>query len=569
MPTLVDVRRMTVPILRGTMLGSALGILPGGGATLASFAAYAVEKQASKTPEEFGKGALEGVAAPEAANNAGAQTSFIPMLTLGIPANPVMALMIGAMVIHGIVPGPNVVPEQPALFWGVIASMWIGNLMLVILNLPLIGLWVKLLKVPYYVLFPVITGFCAIGVYSVNSNVYDLYTVTIFGLMGYVLIKVRCEPAPLLLGFVLGPLLEENLRRALLLSHGDPTVFITRPISAILLVIALVVLAAVLIPAPGAIDTVLRLVKQADGLLEGFRPGVMERLGLGPDVCLAANPRLVYGRITGFGQDGPLAQTVGHDINYLAFSGALHGIGRRDAPPSPPLNLLADMAGGGMYLAFGMVCALLEAARSQRGQVVDVSMVDSVVSLMSSVMGMRAAGLLHDRRGENYYDSGAPWYDSYETADGKYISVGAIEGRFHKSLVGLLGIDDGSLPAPHAQRGWPELRKRFAAAFRKRTRDEWVVLTAGKEVCVAPVLTPDEAARHPHMRARGTFVEIAGVEQPAPQPRFSRTRAEVSAAPSEPVQTPLRRSRRGASRAGDRFCAQRVVPEEQQGQAHV
>ena len=203
----------------------------------------------SRTPEEFGQGAIEGVAAPESANNAGAQTSFIPMLTLGIPANPVMALMIGAMVIHGIVPGPNVVAEKPVLFWGVIASMWIGNLMLVILNLPLVGLWVKLLKVPYYVLFPVIIGFCAVGVYSVNSNVYDLYTVAVFGLAGYVLMKLRCEPAPLLLGFVLGPLLEEHLRRALLLSHGDPTVFITRPISAGVLVVALVVLAAVLIPA--------------------------------------------------------------------------------------------------------------------------------------------------------------------------------------------------------------------------------------------------------------------------------------------------------------------------------
>ena len=249
MPTRDDFRSMAVPILRGTVLGSALGILPGGGATLASFASYAVEKQVSKTPEKFGKGAIEGVAGPESANNAAAQTSFIPMLTLGIPANPVMALMIGAMIIHGIVPGPNIIAEQPALFWGVIASMWIGNLMLVILNLPLIGLWVKLLKVPYYVLFPIIMGFCSIGVYSVSSNIYDLYTVAFFGLAGYVLIKLRCEPAPLLLGFVLGPLLEENLRRALLLSHGDPTVFVTRPISAALLVLSLVVLAAVLIPA--------------------------------------------------------------------------------------------------------------------------------------------------------------------------------------------------------------------------------------------------------------------------------------------------------------------------------
>ena len=292
--------------------------------------------------------------------------------------------------------------------------------------------------------------------------------------------------------------------------------------------------AAIDLKAPGAVEMVLRLLRQADGLIEGFRPGVMERLGLGPDVCLAANPKLVYGRITGFGQDGPLAQTVGHDINYLAFSGALHGIGRKDAPPSPPLNLLADMGGGGMYLAFGIVCALLEASRSQKGQVVDVSMVEGVMSLMTSVFGMRAAGLLHDKRGENYYDSGAPWYDSYETADGKFVAVGAIESRFYAKLVSLLGIDDGTLPRQHDRKDWPELRTRMAAAFRRKTRDEWVALTENEEVCVAPVLTPDEAARHPHAQARGAFVEIAGVTQPAPVPRFSRTRGEAGAAPSEP-----------------------------------
>jgi putative tricarboxylic transport membrane protein len=196
-PTREDWNRMAAPILRGTLLGSVLGVLPGGGAILASFASYTVEKRASKTPQEFGKGAIEGVAGPESANNAAAQTSFIPLLTLGIPANPVMALMIGAMIIQGIVPGPNVASEQPALFWGIIASMWIGNVMLVILNLPLIGLWVKLLTVPYYVLFPIIMSFCSIGVYSVNSNVYDLYLIAGFGLLGYVLVKLRCEPAPL------------------------------------------------------------------------------------------------------------------------------------------------------------------------------------------------------------------------------------------------------------------------------------------------------------------------------------------------------------------------------------
>ncbi|MFL1875573.1 tripartite tricarboxylate transporter permease [Hansschlegelia beijingensis] len=247
-PTRDDFRQMVGPVLRGTGLGSALGILPGGGAILSSFAAYTVEKRISKTPEAFGKGAIAGVAAPEAANNAGAQTSFIPMLTLGIPANAVMALMVGAMIIQGIQPGPNVAIEQPQLFWGVITSMWIGNLMLVMLNLPLVGLWVRLLTIPYTILFPAILVFCSIGVFSVNSNVFDLYTVAFFGLVGYVLIKLGCEPAPLLLGFVLGPMLEENLRRAMTISRGDWTVFFTRPLSATLLIIALLVLVLVFLP---------------------------------------------------------------------------------------------------------------------------------------------------------------------------------------------------------------------------------------------------------------------------------------------------------------------------------
>ncbi len=247
-PSREDLKRMIGPMVRGTALGSALGILPGGGAILASFASYTVEKRLSKTPEQFGKGAIEGVAGPESANNAGAQTSFIPLLTLGIPANPVMALMVGAMIIQGIVPGPNVATEQPALFWGIIASMWIGNLMLIVLNLPLIGIWVRLLKVPYHVMFPVIMAFCSIGVYSVNSNVYDLYAVAGFGLLGYILIKLRCEPAPLLLGFVLGPMLEENLRRAMILGRGDPMTFLSRPISLTLLLMTIAVLAIVLMP---------------------------------------------------------------------------------------------------------------------------------------------------------------------------------------------------------------------------------------------------------------------------------------------------------------------------------
>ena len=248
MPTRADLKAIIAPVVRGTALGSALGILPGGGAVLSAFAAYGLEKKISKTPQRFGKGAIEGVAAPEAANNAGAQTSFIPMLTLGIPANPVMALMIGALMIKNIIPGPDVATEQPALFWGLIASMWIGNLMLVLLNLPLVGLWVRLLTIPYYLLFPSIIAFCAIGVYSINNNPFDLYAVAVFGLLGYGLIKLGCEPAPLLLGFVLGPMLEENLRRAMIISRGDPSVFVTRPISAGLMLVAVGVLLILLLP---------------------------------------------------------------------------------------------------------------------------------------------------------------------------------------------------------------------------------------------------------------------------------------------------------------------------------
>ncbi|RTL93813.1 tripartite tricarboxylate transporter permease [Ancylobacter aquaticus] len=243
-----DIKRIIGPILRGTFLGSFLGILPGGGAILSSFSAYSIEKRISRHPEQFGKGAIEGVAGPEAANNAGAQTSFIPMLTLGIPSNPVMALMIGALIIQGIVPGPNVVNEQPSLFWGIIASMWIGNLMLVVLNLPLIGIWVRLLTVPYHILFPLIVGFCCIGVYSVNNNAIDVFTMALFGVVGYVLVKLDCEPAPLLLGFIIGPMLEEYLRRAMLISRGDPTVFFTRPISATMLGLAILALVVVLLP---------------------------------------------------------------------------------------------------------------------------------------------------------------------------------------------------------------------------------------------------------------------------------------------------------------------------------
>jgi TctA family transporter len=249
MPTKDDLKRIVAPVLRGTTLGSVLGILPGGGAMLASFAAYSLEKKVSKNAAEFGKGAIEGVAAPESANNAGAQTSFIPMLTLGIPSNPVMALMIGAMIIQGIQPGPSVMTEQPVLFWGLIASMWIGNLMLLVLNLPLIGLWVKMISVPYHLLYPAILVFCAIGVFSLNNSPFDIYLMAGFGALGYVFRKLDCEPAPLMLGFILGPMMEEFLRRALLLSKGDPTVFVSRPISATMLVLAVGALLMVLSPA--------------------------------------------------------------------------------------------------------------------------------------------------------------------------------------------------------------------------------------------------------------------------------------------------------------------------------
>lgn len=249
MPSISDLKRIIAPTLRGTALGSALGILPGGGAMLASFSAYSIEKKISPNAAQFGKGAIEGVAAPEAANNAGAQTSFIPMLTLGIPSNPVMALMIGAMIIQGIQPGPAVMTEQPALFWGLIVSMWFGNLFLVVLNLPMIGLWIKMIMVPYHRLFPAILMFCSIGVFSLNNNQFDVYLMALFGLFGYICAKLGAEPAPMLLGYIIGPMMEEHLRRALLLSHSDPTVFVTRPISATLLGMAALCLIVVLLPA--------------------------------------------------------------------------------------------------------------------------------------------------------------------------------------------------------------------------------------------------------------------------------------------------------------------------------
>jgi putative tricarboxylic transport membrane protein len=248
-PSRAEIRACIPAMLRGTVLGSVLGVLPGGGAALSSFAAYAIEKKTSRSPERFGRGAIEGVAGPEAANNAGAQTSFIPLLTLGIPGNAIMALMVGALMIQGIQPGPEVMTAQPQLFWGVIASMWLGNLMLIVLNLPLIGVWVSLLRVPYRLLFPAIVLFCCIGTYSINNNVFDVWVMLGFGVLGVFFIKVGAEPAPLVLGFVLGPLMEESFRRAMMLSRGDPTVFVQRPISAVLLGLALILLIILVLPA--------------------------------------------------------------------------------------------------------------------------------------------------------------------------------------------------------------------------------------------------------------------------------------------------------------------------------
>ena len=282
------------------------------------------------------------------------------------------------------------------------------------------------------------------------------------------------------------------------------------------------------------VDTVLRLVDRADGLFEGFRPGVMERLGLGPDACLARNPALGYGRMTGFGQDGPLAQAAGHDINYIALAGVLAHIGRAGQPPTPPINLIGDYGGGGLLLAFGMVCALLERTRSGEGQVVDAAMVDGAAALMTIFHGAQQAGFWKDAVGTNLLDSGAPWYDAYETADGRYVSIGSIEPRFYAELLAKTGLEGEALPDQNDPAGWPTLRERFRALFRTRTRDEWCALLEGGDACFAPVLTMAEARAHPHARARASFVDVAGVAQPRPAPRFSRTDSGISR-PSSPA----------------------------------
>ena len=274
---------------------------------------------------------------------------------------------------------------------------------------------------------------------------------------------------------------------------------------------------------PAAIETVLALAAKADALIEGFRPGVTERLGLGPDTCLVRNPRLVYGRITGWGQDGPLAQAAGHDINYIALSGALHAIGRKGEAPLPPLNLVGDFGGGGIYLAFGIACALLEARASGKGQVIDAAMSEGAASLMAMFYGRMAAGHWRDRRGVNVLDTGAPWYDVYETADGKHVAIGSIEGRFYAELLQRLGLDAAAMPGQFEFAHWPKLRAAFAAAFKKKTRDEWCREMEGTDVCFAPVLSLAEAPQHAHNRARAAFVEVEGVTQPAPAPRYSRT----------------------------------------------
>ena len=284
---------------------------------------------------------------------------------------------------------------------------------------------------------------------------------------------------------------------------------------------------------PRGREVVLNLVAEADGLIEGFRPGVTERLGIGPDECLAVNPRLVYGRMTGFGQDGPLAQAAGHDLNYVAQSGLLSLIGRRGQPPTPPLSLVGDFGGGGMMLALGMLAAIWETQRSGRGQVVDAAMADGAALLGAAFHGFVSNGTWRTTRGTNIVDSGAPFYDTYETADGRWLAVAAMETHFYAELLDILDLDPTSLPDQHDQGRWPEMKKVFADAIHTRTRDEWVVIAQGR-ACVSAVLDVEESWRHPHNVARGTFVEIAGVTQPSPQPRFSRTAAAVDGPPPAP-----------------------------------
>ena len=287
---------------------------------------------------------------------------------------------------------------------------------------------------------------------------------------------------------------------------------------------------------PTGVKVVLRLAERSDVLIEGFRPGVMERLDLGPEGCLKRNPRLVYGRVTGWGQEGPLARTAGHDINYIALAGVLGAIGRVDQPPVPPLNLLGDFGGGGMFLAFGVVCALVERVTSGRGQVVDAAMVDGAAILMTMIHGLRAMGAWNLERGTNLLDTGAPFYDTYECRDGKYISVGSIEPQFYDLLIELTGLEGEELPDQNDQATWPALKDRVAKVFKSKTQEEWCEVMEGTDVCFAPVLSMAEAPEHPHLKYRGTFIEVADITQPAPAPRFSRTPPEISRPPPQPGQ---------------------------------
>jgi alpha-methylacyl-CoA racemase len=296
---------------------------------------------------------------------------------------------------------------------------------------------------------------------------------------------------------------------------------------------------AVDLKSPDGVEALLGMVASADALIEGFRPGVTERMGLGPEVCLSRNPRLVYGRMTGWGQEGPYASTAGHDINYIALAGALEAVGRNGQPPTPPLNLVGDFGGGAMFLAFGVVCGILEARTTGQGQVVDAAMVDGAAALMSMFYGMKAMGMWGPERGTNLLDSGAHFYDVYECADGGYVSIGSIEPQFYAELLRLTGLEEaweGDLPSQHDRSQWPALKERLAAIFRTRTRDEWCATMEGTDVCFAPVLSLDEAHEHPHMAARGTFTEVAGIRQPAPAPRFSRTPGAIERPPSSPGQ---------------------------------
>lgn len=280
-------------------------------------------------------------------------------------------------------------------------------------------------------------------------------------------------------------------------------------------------------------NVVRRLAANADALIEGFRPGVMERLGLDPDQLIAANPKLVFGRMTGFGQDGPMAPRAGHDVNYIALSGALHAIGRKGEAPVPPLNLVGDFGGGGMFLAFGVVCALLEAQKSGKGQVVDAAMVDGSATLMAGIYGMYAQGSWKEERGVNVLDTGAHYYNVYETKDGKWVSIGAIEQRFYADLLQRLGLAGEQLPKQHDKAHWPALTKRLAEIFRTKTRAEWERVFEGSDACFAPVLSFSEVANHPHNAARNAFVMRDGVLQPSPAPRFSRTVPEMGAPPRD------------------------------------